>query len=336
LFFIDKSKKMKIYCYTGSKSSSTYYDAYFLAKYSTKYKYIISSKYAPPVNRKAVILFTDPGTYCQYHDGFKKYPNKFVCWWHGNASTPNRGVQKRIKIAKKWLPKCKGIIVSCDYGVNCVRSLGVPDHLINKIHLGVDMSLFKVLPNREEFRKNFKVPENSFCIGSFQRDTDKLGGPKTIKGPDIFIDVVSKLKKSIPNMFVLLSGRRRDYMKKHLKKLDIKYKHVYLDDYSDIVAMYNCLDCYLLTSREEGGPKALMESIACGIPIVSTKCGMAPDVIQNGKNGFMCCLKTNDLADSVLKVKNGEISGDITSTAKPFDYRKIVLEYDKLMGQCNG
>ena len=54
-----------------------------------------------------------------------------------------------------------------------------------------------------------------------------------------------------------------------------------------MVDYYNVLDLYLITSREEGGPKAILESWACGVPLVSTAVGMALDVIINEKNGFL-------------------------------------------------
>ncbi len=325
---------MKIYCYAGSKSSSTYYDAFYLSKFSKKNKYILSSKYKPPKDRKAAILFTDPGTYCTYHELFRKHPNKTVCWWHGNSSTPNKGVQKRIKIARKWLPKCKSVIVSCDYGRKCVESIGVPSEMIHQIPLGVDMSKFKPL-DKKLLRKKFKIPEDAFCVGSFQRDTDKAGGPKIIKGPDIFVDAMDKLR-SIPNLFVLLSGRRRDYVKEHLRKSKIKFSHVYLDDYQNMLSLYNCLDCYLISSREEGGPKALMESVSCEVPVVTTHCGMADDVIFNGVNGFVCDIRADKLTEAVVKVHEGKISG-IRETVRRFDYKgSIVGKYDELFKEQYG
>ena len=50
---------------------------------------------------------------------------------------------------------------------------------------------------------------------------------------------------------------------------------------------YQALDLYLITSRDEGGPKAILESMASGIPLISTDVGMAQDVIENGKNGYL-------------------------------------------------
>ena len=58
------------------------------------------------------------------------------------------------------------------------------------------------------------------------------------------------------------------------------------------------LDMYMVTSREEGGPMGLLESMACGVPVVSTPVGMAPDLLQNNLiNG----LALNCSSEEILK-----------------------------------
>ena len=62
----------------------------------------------------------------------------------------------------------------------------------------------------------------------------------------------------------MLLGPSRGYVTKNLKKEnDIDFFHYQLSEnnYEKIVNFYNCLDAYLITSRQEGGPKGLLESI---------------------------------------------------------------------------
>ena len=49
--------------------------------------------------------------------------------------------------------------------------------------------------------------------------------------------------------------------------------------------LYQALDIYLITSREEGGPLGLIESMSCGIPVVTTQVGMSTDVINKNVPG---------------------------------------------------
>ena len=70
-------------------------------------------------------------------------------------------------------------------------------------------------------------------------------------------------------------------------KTRINYIHKYIDDYRFISKYYHALDMYLVTSREEGGPKAVLESMATGVTIVSTPVGQGKDLIINGYNGWI-------------------------------------------------
>lgn len=317
-----------IYCYTGSKKWSTYYDAYFIGKYLPEYSFDIRSNVKIHKNKKAPILFTDPGVFCAFADHCN-LDRTIACWWHGDEKTQNVGVQQRISNAKKYLPKCRYVVVSCNQGHNSVISLGVPKNKVIRIPLGVDFSIFYPT-NKEQSRKEQNIPQNLFYVGSFQRDTDKRGGPKTIKGPDVFVKVLNAVKESIPNLCVLLSANRRDYVIKKLKKLNIKYIYKFADTFFDMPKLYNCLDLYLVTSRVEGGPKAIIESIACDVPVISTKCGMAEDVIQNGKNGYICNVDDIEcLSECVISAYNQNMK-NIRESVDPFRYEKIALQYKKL------
>jgi len=55
----------------------------------------------------------------------------------------------------------------------------------------------------------------------------------------------------------------------------------------EMVAFYQSLDAYICTSRTEGGPHPLLEAAACGIPIISSPVGLAPELIKNNENGLI-------------------------------------------------
>jgi glycosyltransferase involved in cell wall biosynthesis len=58
-------------------------------------------------------------------------------------------------------------------------------------------------------------------------------------------------------------------------------------DIAALLPFYHALDLYLVTSRQEGGPKALLESMASGVPVVTTRVGQAMDLVRHGENAWM-------------------------------------------------
>lgn len=181
---------------------------------------------------------------------------------------------------------------SCDLTVEKLVHLGVPHSKIVKVPLGVDAGLFRP-PSREErtaIRWMLEIPDDAVAVGSFQKDGVGWGNgdePKLIKGPDIFCEALELLAHRYP-VHVILTGPARGYVKKRLAAAGIPYSHRYLADFKQLYRYYHALDLYLVTSRNEGGPKAVLEAMASGAPLVTTAVGMAPEVVQDGVNGRIC------------------------------------------------
>ena len=99
----------------------------------------------------------------------------------------------------------------------------------------------------------------------------------------------------------------------------------------------NSIDLYIITSREEGGPKALLESFACGVPLVSTKVGMTPELIDHNENGYLVDIEdVEELYSYACKIlDNKEISEGFSlkglKTIKNYDWKKISEKYNKLL-----
>jgi glycosyltransferase involved in cell wall biosynthesis len=197
-----------------------------------------------------------------------------------------------------------------------VSHSGIEDLLANegfedkvfRIPIGINLDFFSAQSEekKQSIRRKLGIPKSAFVIGSFQKDGNGWNAgnhPKLIKGPDIFINTVSILKHKIPELFVLLTGPARGYIKKELKRLKIPYKHYFLENYNEVGKYFHALDVYLVTSREEGGPKGVLESMASGVPIVSTKVGQAQDIIQHGVNGWLSeCHDYEEIANSVMNI----------------------------------
>lgn len=141
---------------------------------------------------------------------------------------------------------------------------------------------FKIY-DKNNLRKKYNIPENMFVVGSFQKDTEGKDDmtPKLSKGPDIFIKIVEDMKKDGKDVFVILTGWRRNYIMTGLDKLGIKYIYCELIDLEGINELYNCLDLYIVSSRVEGGPRSIMECGLAKVPIISTDVGIVRSILHS-------------------------------------------------------
>jgi len=129
-------------------------------------------------------------------------------------------------------------------------------------------------------RQELEIPQDKYVIGSFQRDTEghDLKSPKLEKGPDLFIEALKNMNK--PDLFILLGGWRRQYIMKRLEEQSVPYKYIEMASMDTLRKMYASCDLYIVSSRYEGGPQALLEASAMRVPIISRDVGMASAVLS--------------------------------------------------------
>ena len=151
-----------------------------------------------------------------------------------------------------------------------------------QIPLWVNSNHFYPIINKPKLRKKYEINENDYLVGSFQRDSlgNDLSKPKLIKGPDIFLEIVKKLSKQNDNLKVILAGKRRDYVIKNLIDLEINFKYFEMASIETLNELYNILDIYIVSSRIEGGPQAIVESATTKTPIISTDVGVASQILN--------------------------------------------------------
>tara|TARA_B100000131_G_scaffold323042_1_gene379433 strand:- start:8697 stop:9620 length:924 start_codon:yes stop_codon:yes gene_type:complete len=157
------------------------------------------------------------------------------------------------------------------------------DKKIISIPFWVDQNVWFDIPEKKQLRDKYNFNEEDYLIGSFQRDTEghDLKSPKLIKGPDVFLDIVKRLFVENKNLKVVLTGTRRNYLIDNFEKLNIPYVYYEMTDLTKLNELYNILDLYLVTSRLEGGPQAILECAISRTPVLSTDVGIASEILNN-------------------------------------------------------
>jgi glycosyltransferase involved in cell wall biosynthesis len=172
--------------------------------------------------------------------------------------------------------------------------VGIPNRLIP---YATNTETFRPLrrddPQLISQRDQLGISEASYVIGNFHRDTEgqDLRRPKLVKGPDIFAEIVGTLWKRGHPIHVMLAGPRRHWLRNQLSRWGVPFTFVgQLCEGDDLEVnilpreklnlLYNLLDLCLVTSRSEGGPQSIMEAAAAGCKIVSTRVGLAEDILE--------------------------------------------------------
>lgn len=114
---------------------------------------------------------------------------------------------------------------------------------------------------------------------------------KPVKGPDLLVRAASLLKKSVPRCKVLFVGKGPELaaLQRLARELDCADVCRFVGPIAneELRHYYNAADVSCLASRNEGWPNVVLESLACGTPVVGTDVGAVPEILDRPSLGIV-------------------------------------------------
>jgi len=130
---------------------------------------------------------------------------------------------------------------------------------------------------------------------------------RRVKRIDDLVYAMKILTKAAPDSRLILvgDGPERHSIERLINDLDLK-DNVLLTGYrSDIPDMLRCADALVLCSQTESAPLTLLEAMSSGIPVVATKVGGIPEIVEEGYNGHLVPVKSpEEIAEKLILMNN--------------------------------
>jgi len=172
-----------------------------------------------------------------------------------------------------------------------------------------------------------------------------VGLLERIKGPDILIRSIPILKKKYPNIRLYMAGKgsQETILKELSRELDIEDNVKFLGYISGEkkYSYYTSADICAVPSRYESFGIVILESMACGTPVIASNVGNIPYLINNDEIGLKCKLgDVDDLAEKIIYLfqdtnLRNEMSLKTMQEAKKYSWDKIASKtidlYKKLI-----
>lgn len=196
------------------------------------------------------------------------------------------------------LRRADKVISVCEALKDAMVDLGIDRSKITVIPNGVDSGKFFPFP-KVEARRKLGLPDKRIILS--------VGGLIPRKGFDILIDALDILvrERGDSNLYLVIAGEGPSH--KDLRQLVASralagYVHFAgAVPHEELCLWYSAADLFCLASSREGWPNVILESLACGTPVVATAVWGIPDIIRSEDLGLLTERNERDLAQTIKK-----------------------------------
>lgn len=208
---------------------------------------------------------------------------------------------------------------------DAIVSLGIPEKKVRVVPNGVNSGTFKIM-DRIACRRNLSLPENKKIILT-------VGSQDEVKGTCALIEAFARLVKSTRSRFVLAlvgDGPLRSKLEQQTRALGVSESVIFAGSrpHAEISLWMNAADVFCLPSLREGHPNVVIESMACGTPVVATRVGEICHML-NSRSGLIVPIgDANTLSLALKEALNRQWSRtEIRSGVQGHDWRQCALHY---------
>jgi glycosyltransferase involved in cell wall biosynthesis len=202
--------------------------------------------------------------------------------FHGYFSAPRT---RAFLAIERWLARRTDRLLTVSETVRAeLLALGVgdPDRL-TVVPLGLDLEGFLGCEAlRGGFRAELGVAADVPLVGIVARLAP-------IKAHEVFLQAAAAVARELPTarFLVIGDGERRRELEALAVRLGLGPQVRFLGWRADLPRIYADLDVVVLTSRNEGSPVSLIEAMAAARPVVATRVGGVPDLVDDGVTGLL-------------------------------------------------
>lgn len=174
------------------------------------------------------------------------------------------------------------VAVSAAVRDELVARFGARPERVVVIPNGVDLERYRAGSGRQQARRDLGLPEGAFVAGA-------AGRMLPVKAFDRLLAAVPTLRRDGLPVHLALAGdgpqRRR--LEEQARRLGIASSVSFLGVRGDMATFFAAVDAFVLPSLREGSPRALLEAMAAGRPVVASAVGGVPEIVEDARSGLL-------------------------------------------------
>ncbi|MDP8245773.1 MAG: glycosyltransferase family 4 protein [Candidatus Hinthialibacter antarcticus] len=238
-------------------------------------------------------------------------------------------VSRRVSFSLKNSPWNRLKYQSADHFIpvsNAARTpllqIGVNEKAITIIPDGVDADMLE-RKSRPGIREEFGISESAFVVGN-------VAHCELNKNQALILDAAPEIIQAHPGIqFIMVGdGKELNSLKQKTAELGVKDNFIFPGFRNDIERFYQAFDCFVITSLEEGLCSSILEAQCCGVPVVATRAGGIPEIIEDKNTGLLIDKSDKTgLVDALTKILNDrEFSANLGLAGKNSVLQNFTIE----------
>ena len=208
----------------------------------------------------------------------------------------------------------------------------IPTKKSRVIYNGIDENLFELKINSGKIRAGLGLKDEDLLVGIFARN-DPVKDHKT------FFQAARIILKSIPNVTFLAMGygMTDDPTEKLVHDIGIENNVILMDHSPEYLSYLGSIDISVISSLTEGCSNVILESMALKKPVVATEVGGNPELVVEGKTGYLVPPQRADkLSSAIINLLNDPLKreemgnrGFVRAKIK-FSMKQMIKQTDQL------
>jgi len=154
----------------------------------------------------------------------------------------------------------------------------------------------------------FYIDLNIFLPRDIPKRYDLIFVGRLVQNKGIFL-FLDALRKGNHSAMIVGTGPEAQSVRAYIWKHNLQHRvtmHGWAKDSQEVAKLLNESRVLVMSSYNEGGPRVVLEAMACGVPVIATSVGIVHDTIENGVSGLKVPWDGDAIAGSVEKLLSNE------------------------------
>ena len=247
--------------------------------------------------------------------------------WAKVFRAPGKMVASRrvdFHIKKNWLSRFKydnpfldRIVCISDQIRNVLLSDGIPARKLQTIHSGVDVHRFDGVSPQDDFREQLGIPPDHILVGTMAAMADHKDYPNLLHAAELVCQRSANI-----SFCAVGSGPEEAKIHKLAEELKLGERFVFTGFRNDVGNFLKSYDIFAHTSYLEGLGTSILDAQSVGLPIIATRTGGIPEIIDHEKSGILVSPRDpRSLADAIF-----ELAGDASKRKRLGEAGRLSVE----------